>query len=130
MSEQNVEVVRRVYAALARSEFPAELLDAEVEYVNPDGAVEPGIRRGLDAFRHAVERLYEGWESWEMDARDFEAAGDSVAVSVHYRARGRTSGLQIDGSESALWTLRAGRVVRYEWFHEPGDAFESLRDAD
>ena len=29
------------------------------------------------------------------------------------------------GRESALWTLRDGRVVRYAWFHEPADALEA-----
>jgi ketosteroid isomerase-like protein len=45
---------------------------------------------------------------------------------VHYRARGRGSGAEVEGRESALWTLRDGRVVRYEWFHEPTDAFQAI----
>jgi ketosteroid isomerase-like protein len=32
--------------------------------------------------------------------------------------------LEIEGRESALWTLRDGRVVRYEWFHDADDAFD------
>jgi ketosteroid isomerase-like protein len=127
VSQQNIEVVRRAYEALSHGDLPDGLLDAQIEYVNPRGAVEPGTRHGLEAFRGAVEKLLEGWESWEMDAEAFEAAGDSVAVLVRYTARGRSSGLEIEGRESALWTLHAGRVIRYEWFHEPADAFESLK---
>lgn len=112
---------------MARGEFPAELFHAEVEYVNPEGAVEPGTRHGLDAFHQAIEKLAEGWASWEMEADAYEAAGDRVAVTVRYRARGRSSGLEIEGRESALWTLSAGKVVRYEWFQEEADALEALR---
>ena len=127
MSQENVEVVRRFYDAWARDEFPGpvELMDPEIEYVNPAGAVEPGTRRGRAAFSRAVEKLFEGWETWQAKPEQFTAAGDQVAVVLSYRARGRGSGLEVEGRESALWTLRDGRVSRYAWFHEPGDALEA-----
>ena len=67
MAQENVEVVRRVYEAWARGEFPgpAELLDPKIEYVNPAGAVEPGTRHGLDAFAQTVEKVFEGWATWQ-----------------------------------------------------------------
>ncbi len=127
MSQENVEVVRRFYTAWSRDEIPgpAELMDAEIEYVNPARAVEPGTRRGLAAFSRAVEKVYEGWETWDMEPEQFRAVGDQVAVVVRYRARGRGSGVEVEGRESALWTVRDGKVVRYAWFHEPGEALEA-----
>ena len=32
--------------------------------------------------------------------------------------------VEVEGRESALWTLRDGRVARYAWFHEPAEALE------
>ena len=127
MSEENVEVVRRFYAAWSRDEFPGptDLMDPEIEYVNPDGAVEPGTRRGLAAFRLAVETLFEGWETWQMEPEVFRAVDDQVAVVLRYRGLGRESGVEVEGRESALWTVRDGRVVRYAWFHEPDEALEA-----
>jgi uncharacterized protein len=124
MSEENVEVVRRLYDAWAREDIPAtvELLDPEVEYVNPAGAIEPGTRRGLHEFIAATEKLSEGWASWKMEPEQFTDAGDKVAVVMSYRARARRSGIEVEGRESALLTLAGGRIVRYEWFHEPSDA--------
>ena len=123
MSEENVEVVRRVYETLARSEpLGPDLLDPDVEYVNPPTAVEPGIRRGAAAFVEAVQAVYEGWSEWNMEPEEFTAIGDHVAVVVGYRARGSQSGVEMEGRESALFTLRDGRVVRYAWFSEPGEA--------
>jgi ketosteroid isomerase-like protein len=120
-------VVRRFYAAWARGQFPGptELMDPEIEYVNPPGAVEPGTRRGLAAFSRAVEKVFEGWENWDMEPAEFRPSGEQVAVVVRYRARGRGSGIEVTGVESALWTVRGGKVVRYAWFHEPADAFEA-----
>jgi ketosteroid isomerase-like protein len=128
MPRDNIEVVRSVYDAWARDDFPgpADLLDDGVEYVNPVGAVEPGTRRGLAGFRRAVEKTLEGWETWQMDPERYEADGDRVAVVLHYRAKGRGSGVEVEGRESALWTLRDGRVIRYEWFHGPADALQAI----
>jgi uncharacterized protein len=127
MSQENVEVVRSVYDAWARDEYPgpADLLDEEIEYVNPLEAVEPGTRHGLAAFSEALEKVFEGWESWRIEPERFVPSGDRVAVVVRYRARGRGSGVEVEGRESALWTVRDGKVVRYEWFHKPADALEA-----
>ena len=129
MSQENVEIVRRFYEAWARDEVPGptEHMDAEIEYVNPPGAVEPGTRRGQAASSTAVEKVFDGWESWQMEPEEFRAAGDQVAVVLRYRARDRGSGVEIDGRESALWTLRDGKVARYAWFQEPGEALEAAR---
>jgi ketosteroid isomerase-like protein len=127
MSEENVRVVQSFYDAWARDELPGpvELMDPNIEYVNPAAAVEPGTRRGLAAFSNAVEKVFDGYESWEMVPERITAVGDQVAVVVRYRARGRGSGVEIEGRYSTLWTLRDGKVTRFAWFHRPADALEA-----
>src|SRR5262245_957072 len=127
MSEENVEVVRSFYRAWARNELPGpvELSDPEIEYVNPIRAVEPGTRRGRAAFGRAVERVFEGWERWEIEIEELRPVGDHVAVVLRYRTRFHGSKVAVVAHESALWTLRDGRVVRYAWFHEPAEALEA-----
>jgi ketosteroid isomerase-like protein len=128
MAEQSIEVVRRFYEAWSGDDFPGpvELMDPDIEYVNPSQAVEPGTRRGVTEFSDAVETLLQSWEFWRAEVEEFKALGDDVAVVVRYRTRGRGSGIDVEGRESALWTLRDGKVVRYQWFHGPTDAFEAL----
>jgi ketosteroid isomerase-like protein len=127
MSRENVGIVRSVYEAWARNELPgpSELFDPEIEYVNPPGAVEPGTRRGIEAFGRAVRAMVEGWETWEIEPERFAPAGEQVAVVVRYRVQGRVSAVDVSAHESALWTMRDGKVVRYEWFHGPDDALEA-----
>jgi ketosteroid isomerase-like protein len=127
MSE-NLDLVRSIYADWERGDFDStEWAHPDIEYVNPPGAIEPGTRRGLVAFSRAVESVFEGWDAWQMEAERLEGFGDQVAVVVRYRARGRASGVEVEGRESARWTVRDGKVVRYEWFHEPSDAFQAAR---
>lgn len=124
----NLDLVRSIYAAWDRGEFShTEWADPKIEYVNPSGAIEPGTRHGLTAFRRAVESVFDGWETWRMEPEQLEVFGEHVAVVVRYRARGRGSGVEVEGRESALWTVRDGKVVRYEWFHQPADAFRAAR---
>jgi ketosteroid isomerase-like protein len=127
MSQENVEIVRRVYAAWARDDLPGpgRLFDAQIEYVNPPDAVEPGTRHGLAAFTRAVHDAFDGWETWQIELERFIPAGERVAVVLRYRAHWRTSGVDVEAHESALWTVRDGKVVRYEWFHGPNDALEA-----
>ena len=73
-------------------------MDPEIEYVNPaGGCASPERRHGLDAFTEALEKVLEGWESWQAKPEQFEAVGDQVAVVVRYRARGRGSGVEVEG---------------------------------
>ncbi len=124
----SVSAAKRLYDAWAAGEIPGpgDLLDPDVEYVNPDGAIEPGTRRGIEAFAAAIEQLLEGWSKWEMEPEQFTAVADRVAVVVSYRGTARASGVEIEGRESALVTVRDGRIVRYEWFHGPDDALRAL----
>ena len=82
-------------------------------------------RRGLTAFSRAVEKVFDGLQSWQIDLGQLRPVGDHVAVVVRYRARVHGSSADVEAREAALWTLRDGMVVRYAWFHEPEDALEA-----
>jgi uncharacterized protein len=127
VSPDNVEIVRRFYDTVAHGESLADLLGPDVEYVNPAGAIEPGVRRGIGAFNAAVEHMFEGWGSWQGQPERLTSFGDHVAVVVRYRARGRASGAEVEGCESALFTIRGEKIVRYEWFQDPEDAEAAAR---
>lgn len=70
MSESNVEIVRELYRRAAQDGlFPDELLDDEIEWVNPPDAVETGIRRGRDAFHAALESTGEAFDRTAVEPR-------------------------------------------------------------
>jgi len=57
------------------------------------------------------------WESYGVELLSVYDAGDQVGVVVHIV--GRTHELEVDETQSSLWTVRDGRVVRVKAFADP-----------
>lgn len=127
MSQRNIEAVEHLFEGWAQGDRPgrSDLLDPNIEYVNPDGAIEPGVRKGIEAFMAVMDSVFEAWTFWRMYPERFVDIADKVAVVIRYEAQARSSGITVDGRESALLTLRDGKIVRYEWFHGPDDALKA-----
>jgi hypothetical protein len=41
------------------------------------------------------------------------------------RGYGSTSGVEVGRRHGSAWTIRDGKAVRFQWFHEPGDALKA-----
>jgi ketosteroid isomerase-like protein len=122
MSEENVELVRRIYDAWEREESARPFLSEDVEYVNPEYAVEPGTRRGRASF--AVVR--ETYADFKIRIDEFiDAGGNDVVVLAHYTASGTGSGVPLEGEHSYIWTVRDGLAVRFRWFQSHREALEA-----
>jgi ketosteroid isomerase-like protein len=131
MSQENVEIVRHIYEAGLMDRDPQELMKLatpDVEYVNPPYAVEPGVRRGLAAVARAMRAFGEVWESSRHELRQVYDFGDVVVVAVSWYVRGRGSEREIVNEEAHTWTLRDGRIARFEWGQDLGRALEAAGD--
>src|SRR4051794_2055054 len=81
MSEENVKLVRCIYDAWSREESARDFIAADVEYVNPSYAVEPGTRRG----RKSLSVVRGTYEDFKLQIDRFIDAGDEgVIVLAHY----------------------------------------------
>lgn len=118
MSETNVELVRRIYREGLLDGDPDGLLalaTADVEYVNPPEAVDPGTRRGPDEFRAALQNLSTHFVAPRSELRELYDCGERVVASVVFRARSSGSEAEITQDEAHTWTLSDGLVARFEW---------------
>lgn len=126
MPQENAEIVRRIYKAwTAGSPLESGLLDPEIEWVNPEDAVETGARTGLEAFGSTLEGLGDTFEDLRVDFERFIDAGDRLVVIGTLRGKGRGSGLEADRRQGYVWTIRDGKAVQFESFNSPGRALES-----
>ena len=122
MSEENVEIVRRIYEAVEHGEADTvlALYDPKIEWVfarSPFRRMfKHDVYRGYDGLRDFVRERYEdAWEEIEDDLIELIDAGDQVISVVSTHGRGRASGAEVEAVHAGLWTVRAGRVIRIEW---------------
>jgi uncharacterized protein len=127
LSQENVDVIRRIYSVWAKegSPLPSGLLDSQIEWVNPPDAIERGTRRGLDAFGTAVGAVSDTFAGVGVDIDEMLDVGDRVVVLATLHGRGRGSGAEVERRQGYVWTLRDGKAVRFEWFNSPDDAMRA-----
>ena len=121
MSQENVELVRRIYDAWDRGESARDFLAPDVEYVNPPYAVEPGTRHGRKSFA-VVRGTY---EDFEIKVERIIDAGDETVVLAHFTGSGSVSGVPVAGEHGYVWAVRDGLAVRFQWFQSHREALEA-----
>ena len=128
MSQENVEIVRRIYASWTPGSSPAEstLLHPDIEWVNPSYALEPGTRTGIDAFASITKGLDDTIRDLRMDVERIIDAGGRVVVIATMRGHGNASGVEVNRRHASVWTIRDRKAVRFQWFYEPDEALEAV----
>jgi ketosteroid isomerase-like protein len=126
MSEENVELVRKIYEAWEREESAADFIAEDIEYVNPSYAVEPGTRRGRKSFRV----IRETYGDFQIRVERYVDGGDEVVVLAQYTGSGQGSGVPVSGEHGYVWTVRDGQAVRFQWFQSHSEALEAAGQAN
>ena len=136
MSAESLEVVRRVYEAVARRDTEAvlALYDEDIEWDDsgtPLGKVGGGgVYRGHDELRGWFSEWYAAWHDLEDQVLELIDAGDQVISVIKVHARGRRSGLDVSFDSSGVWTVRNGKVTRVKWFATRAEALEGAGLSD
>ena len=127
MSQENVETVRSLYEAVVDDDLDSfsALIDDAAEYVNPDDALEPGIRRGRSEFQAAIRQL-NSFDYSRLDVERIVAVGDCVVAVVDVQGRGKDSGAPFRNRMGHVVTFRDGKIARFQWFLDPEDALEAV----
>jgi ketosteroid isomerase-like protein len=136
MSQENVEVVRRVIEAHDRGDFATVLAayDPGIEWHLARALAgfdfEP-VYHGHEGVRAFWRQWFAAWETASFKYEEFIDAGDSVVTILSQRMRGRTSGIELEwNSYAQVWTIQDGKIVRVEFFPTRSEALEAagLRD--
>jgi ketosteroid isomerase-like protein len=128
MSQENVEIVRLAYEALAREGGEAVLafLDPEVEWEVRSDLPDSDIYKGHEGMRRLFatfdEVLDESWYS----PQEFIDAGDQVIVVLRWGGRGKASGVAFEERDEAwAFTLRDAKVIRVKEYPSKNEALET-----
>jgi uncharacterized protein len=116
MSQENVEIVRKVFDAMS-----ARDRERAISYAAPDMVLDatrrvfnPTTYHGPEGLQQFTADMDEVWEEFHADPDEFLVAGDSVVVTGRMAGKGRGSGVVVERDFAGVWTVRDGRVVRWE----------------
>ena len=122
MSQENIELVRRCYAALDRRDWEGLWREA-----HPDFELRTQLRgsHGRDEAQAFIEDVTAAFESWEIVPKRFFESDDQVVVFVVIRSRPKGSTGEINIKTADVWTLRDGTVLLVETFPRREKALEA-----
>jgi ketosteroid isomerase-like protein len=128
MSKENVEILRRLYEQWASGDLAADCFDPDVEYsrIGTETPDMEGRWLGLDEFSIAMLEYLRPFSDLRIEAeRIIDLGGDRVLVLSRQTAQGKQSGVPIDHEAGDVFTLRDGKIVRYDAYWNRADALEA-----
>ena len=127
MSQENVEIVRRIYERLNRGDVEGvvELCDDDFLMDMSERVFNPDTYRGHDGIRRFYEGVSEAWESYRWDVEETRVAGDSVVAMLHCTAQSREGGPGVDWRVAWLWKLQRGTPVSLRFYRHQMEALEA-----
>jgi ketosteroid isomerase-like protein len=131
VSRENVEVVRRTFEIGVRDvDAWLELFDPAVEWLPaPQSPQAGGTYRGYEGVRRLWEDLFSTWDEYAVEAQEFQDLGDQVVVVTRIRARS-ARGVELNEVWSGLYTLRAGKIIRFQGFSDRARALGAAGRSD
>jgi ketosteroid isomerase-like protein len=113
-SEQRIAQVAEGWRAFEEGGAEAVLpyLDPEIEVHASADVGNPGTFHGRDEWRNWVGHWFDAWDQFDQEVVGVEAVGErSVIADVVQRARGRSTGVELERTVSYVYELRDGKVV-------------------
>ena len=126
MSEENVEIVRRVTNAFNRSGEPDfSLLDPDVVFDTTGAVFDRAVYRGHDGVREWLANQREVWARQRFEEEELSPIGeDRVLASFRFVSVGR-DGIETIAHFANIVTLRAGKVTHMKVFLSKDEALEA-----
>ncbi len=132
MSQENVELARRTYAALDEA-FATGDFDPYIDrFCDPEILIKPADEFPETSELHGHEGVLrflgdntEPFEDFRVEPQEFIDAGESVVVPVHFGGRGIHSGIEISFDAVHTWTARGGKWIRLDLHQSKAEALEA-----
>ncbi len=124
MSQENVEIVRRLAEAFPHDEEEwLSKVDPALEWYPIEEA--HSLSRGHEAAIRVRRSWLENWEGHQMDVEEVKDGADSVVACMHLTGRGKMSGVEVDFRVYMHFKLRDGKVVYCYEYADRGEALEA-----
>jgi ketosteroid isomerase-like protein len=128
MSQENLEIVKRIYAAWEKGDFGAGFddLDPQVMFIVRADFPEAGAFVGPDGVATYMRRFLAQWENARIESTGLQAVGDTVLARSLLHSTGRVSQIEGELPYFMLFTFRGGKIVRIETVMHEAEALEAV----
>ena len=127
MSQQNVEIVQRLYAEPKTTlalDFYAP--DIEWDMTHYAGWMDDPVFRGHEGVRTFMRNWMASFDQWELAIDRVIDAGEDVLVVVKDVVYVRGSRMPIHRSFAQIFTFHAGVITRVRLYSNPDEALEAV----
>ena len=128
MSQENVEVVIRAHAALARGDtegFVREMTE-DVEGVSRVMAVEGVTYRGQDGMRRFVDEMHSVFPDFRSEVVRAVEGDDAVVAELRFSGTAARSGVATEGRTWQALLLRDGKIRSWRAYETEAEALEAV----
>ncbi len=125
MSEENVEIVRRMFQGFGPDLDAIGLWHADLDYRAIEGAPDDvGVIHGHEALRHYYEQWFQTFDDFHAEPVELIDAGEKVVADVHVTGRMKGSSAVADMRLGVVYTVRDGKIARGREYATPEQARE------
>ena len=125
MSQENVDVVRRMYEAFHGGNAAGALacFDPEVE-VDLTRRLEGGIGHGHDELNRMISEWMGTFDEWHEEIVEIRDRGPQVYVLAMQHGRGKGSGAEVEERYALIYEVKGDKIARMTMYGEPAEALE------
>ena len=118
MTEATSDALRRGDEALNCGEVSEvlALLDPEIEWDAGERGPHAGVHRGRESFEGFLRSWLDAFEAFRVEPLEVIERGDSLIAVVRQSGQGQGSGVAVTIEIAHVWTIRAGRAIRWQSF--------------
>jgi ketosteroid isomerase-like protein len=126
VSQENVALVQRVLGHLvATGEVLWDTAHPDIEIHDHD-TPDQGDYRGYEGLTRWLEDWGAAWAEWSIELDEFIDSGDSVVVFIRMKAKGRSSGIDIDRPDALVYRISGGATTRIDYFNDRDEALKAV----
>lgn len=81
---------------------------------------------GHDGLQQVMAEWIGFWDDWSIEILNARELGDRVLASAHQQGRGKGSGAPIEAEVTFVFTMRGGKIARWQMFRSEPQAIEAL----
>ena len=128
MSQENVEIVRRGFAAWEADDLTGMLAALDDQLVTRRLAPmpDPGTWYGPEGAIDVAAEWMDTFDDFTMSAEEFIDAGDHVVVRVAQEGRSRGSNVPVTATFWFTYGMRDGKVVTWDMYATRQQALEAV----